>query len=296
MSHNEDEGYGGTKEDAPHEEHNTSPSSSSSSPSPEFSFTVSLRTCSSSSDILLSPNGKTKSFAVDLSPADDIFFHGHLLPLQILSHLPISPRSSAHSRDAAILPKERFNGQENTQEHDKNPSCSDGDTVLEKHDGMKSRFSFMLSSLLKWRKGSEPKGGEKGKKASQKKRQRFELNGVLKRCTTMVKQTVLFHGRNETKAEKTRLEREDYRSYSGNLSLRHDIIDLRGNRGEYSAPVSTRTSPTNRGLLVPITRLSSSASDSSVEELHAAIEAAIAHCKKSFAIDEKSSMKSENAA
>ncbi|XP_019058486.1 PREDICTED: BRI1 kinase inhibitor 1-like [Tarenaya hassleriana] len=195
---NDDEDHQGTKENILHEEHNTSPSSSSSSPSPEFSFTVYLWNCSSSSYILLSPNVKTKSIVVDMSPADDIFFQSHLLPRQILSHLPISPRCSAHSRDASTLPKERLNGDKNTQEREKNPSCSDGDNILEKHDGVFARND--------------------GVKA------------VLKRCTTMVKQTVLFHGRNDMKAKKTRFEREGYLKHIWRrMDLLREVLALDNN-------------------------------------------------------------------
>ena len=57
------------------------PPSPSSSPSHEFSFTISLH---STSNTTIQDKSKTPpSLAVDLSPADDIFFHGHLLPLHL---------------------------------------------------------------------------------------------------------------------------------------------------------------------------------------------------------------------
>ncbi|XP_024166215.1 BRI1 kinase inhibitor 1 [Rosa chinensis] len=98
-----------------------SPPSASSSPSHEFSFTVSLHHSSSTSIPDHSKNNnKAKtppSFAIDLSPADDIFFHGHLLPLQFLSHLPISPRSSTNSLDSFTLPiRDLVDDQEPTKE------------------------------------------------------------------------------------------------------------------------------------------------------------------------------------
>ena len=62
--------------------------------------------------------------------------------------------------------------------------------------------------------------------------------------------------------------------------------EVRGRRGEYSAPASMRTSPTNSGLLLATTALPP-ANDSTMEELQAAIQAAIAHCKNSIAKEEK---------
>nr|GMD91439.1 BRI1 kinase inhibitor 1-like [Ipomoea batatas] len=80
-------------------------------------------------------------------------------------------------------------------------------------------------------------------------------------------------------------DRQAY-SYSGHLNLRGKK-DIRGKRGEYSAPASMRTSPTNSGLLVPPATSPTSSSDSTMEELQAAIQAAIAHCKKSIQVEDK---------
>ena len=77
-------------------------------------------------------------------------------------------------------------------------------------------------------------------------------------------------------------------SFSGNLSSRRTgKQDLRGRRGEYSAPASMRTSPTNSGLLVATGTVPTSTTDSTMEELQAAIQAAIAHCKNSIAVEDK---------
>ncbi|CAA2997665.1 BRI1 kinase inhibitor 1-like [Olea europaea subsp. europaea] len=76
------------------------PPSASSSPSHEFSITISLHPSVPAKTL---ENKNTSSFAIDFSPADDIFFHGHLLPLHLLSHLPISPRSSNKSLDNFTL-------------------------------------------------------------------------------------------------------------------------------------------------------------------------------------------------
>lgn len=131
--------------------------------------------------------------------------------------------------------------------------------------------------------------GEKGVKLkrrrktriSTKKNQRFDMSQVLKRYAKMVRPLMFFKGRKEN----LQSHRQPY-SFSGNLSWRNKQ-ELRGRRGEYSAPASMRTSPSNSGLLVATTTLPSSTSDSTMEELQAAIQAAIAHCKNSIATEEK---------
>lgn len=131
--------------------------------------------------------------------------------------------------------------------------------------------------------------GEKGVKLkrrrktriSTKKNQRFAMSQVLKRYAKMVRPLMFFKGRKEN----LQSHRQPY-SFSGNLSWRNKQ-ELRGRRGEYSAPASMRTSPSNSGLLLATTALPSSTSDSTMEELQAAIQAAIAHCKNSIATEEK---------
>ncbi|KAJ6954969.1 BRI1 kinase inhibitor 1-like [Populus alba x Populus x berolinensis] len=205
-----------------------SPSSASSSPSHEFSFTISLH--SASAPVPDKAKNPPNSFAIDLSPADDIFFHGHLLPLHLLSHLPVSPRSSF--------------------------------------------------SLFGWRKGCEVKEKEEDK-GEHKKKLRFDASQVLKRYARMVRPLMFFKGRREN----LQSHRQPY-SFSGNLSLGNKQ-ELRGRGGECSAPASMRTSPTNSGLLLATASLPSSTSNSTMEEFHAAIQAAIAHCKNSIAAEEK---------
>ena len=111
---------------------------------------------------------------------------------------------------------------------------------------------------------------------------RFDVSHVLKRYMRMVRPFLFFRGRKEN----LHLHRQAY-SFSGNLSLRNKKQELRGRRGEYSAPASMRTSPTNSGLLVATTSFPSSTSDSTMEELQAAIQAAIAHCKNSIGGEDK---------
>ncbi|PPS08004.1 hypothetical protein GOBAR_AA12638 [Gossypium barbadense] len=203
-------------------------STPSTSPSHEFSFTVSLHSSS---------NYKTKtpsSIAVDLSPADDLFFHGHLLPLHLLSHFPVSPRSSTNSLDGFNVPPQDL------------PRRQRG--VREKED----------------------------KEKHGKKKMRLDLSNALKRYMRMIRPLLFFTGKREKKLH----HHTQAYSFSGNLSLRNKKSELRGRKRDYySAPASMRTSPTNSGLLVATT---GSTSDSTMEELQAAIQSAIAHCKNSF--------------
>lgn len=270
-----------------------SPPSASSSPSHEFSFTISLH---SSSTTTSHDKNKTKAapppFAIDLTPADDIFFHGHLLPLHFLSHLPVSPRSSTNSLDSFTLPiRELIEDQKPIRHSSNSISNSNGTNHGNSHanycqsnygeiKGRPKSKTFSLFGLKRWRKGCE--GTEKEEKEKHKRKLRFDVSHVLKRYVRMVRPLLLFRGRRE----KIQLRRQPY-SFSGNLSLRSTKQELRGRRGEYSAPASMRTSPTNSGLLVATANIPSSTSDSTMEELQAAIQAAIAHCKNSIAVEEK---------
>ncbi|CAL5206004.1 unnamed protein product [Lathyrus oleraceus] len=186
-----------------------------SSPSHEFSFTISHNTFNKSfpnSNNKSKPSSPNSFTALDLSPADDIFFHGHLLPLQILSNFPssISPRSSTNSMDSFTLPIRELFSEEDDDEN--------------------------LPS-----KESSIKNMEPSKKV--------EGNVTPRNKQEMMKSWKL---------------------------------------GQYSsAPTSMRSSPSNSGVLFPTTPLTTTASDSSMEELQAAIQAAIAHCKNSYSKDEK---------
>nr|DAD21582.1 TPA_asm: hypothetical protein HUJ06_023045 [Nelumbo nucifera] len=176
-----------------------SPPSASSSPSHEFSFTISLHP---SSTVLADKTKSTPSFAIDLSPADDIFFHGHLLPLHLLSHFPISPRSSTNSADGYNPPIRDLSedGKSNNSINSKssnndinghntvNKSNSNDNNNNKSHGGtsvpkVRSKpKSFSLFGLAKWRKGCEV--GEKEDKDEEKKRKlRFEVSHMLKRLT-----------------------------------------------------------------------------------------------------------------
>lgn len=300
-------------------------SSTCSSPSHDFSFTISLQPLSSSSSkhispTLRSPNKTTSSyqqtdpFAVDLSPADEIFFHGHLLPLHLLSHLPVSPRTSTGSYNDGftlpvkdILPDQPTNNNNNTENAITNISTEvkNNNTTGDKAEGFEGENrvktkpikSFSLFGLSKWKKGFESNEREQEQQQHKiKKPISLDLSHAVKKYIRM-----LFQRRgNGTQF----VNRRQTSSYSFSSSLmgpkgnnktmingsynKRDLI--RGRRGElFSAPASMRTSPTNSGHLRVSTAglssssasTSSSSSNSTMEELQAAIQAAIAHCKNS---------------
>ncbi|KAI3465365.1 hypothetical protein Pfo_022028 [Paulownia fortunei] len=274
----------------------SAPPSASSSPSHEFSFTISLHPPTAKI-----PDNKTKTpppFAIDLSPADEIFFHGHLLPLHLLAHLPVSvsPRSSTNSPDSFTLPIKELQPDDNiynktsftrnSDEYYNNNTDDDrqeSSHVLEGKGRGKSK-SFSLFGMPKWRKGREQKDHhdhqEKDDDQRQKKKSKFDM---VKRYMRLVKPFLSFRNR---RGNPEFLRQPQY-SYKGNFRVRSKK-EMRGRRsGEFSAPASMRTSPTNSGLLVASGTVSPTKSDSTMEELQAAIQAAIAHCKKSIEAEDK---------
>ncbi|ESQ44808.1 hypothetical protein EUTSA_v10003420mg [Eutrema salsugineum] len=301
-------------------------SSTSSSPSHDFSFTISLQPLSSSSKIisptLRNPTKTTPSyqqtdpFAVDLSPADEIFFYGHLLPLHLLSHLPVSPRTSTGSYNDGFalpvkdilpdqpttLPTTNDDNNNNNSMELKNSNTDDKSQRFDSENRVKTKpiKSFSLFGLSKWRKGYE--GNDRGQEQQQqnqqqKKKLSLDLSHAVKKYIRM-----LFQRRGNGMQFRSRRQTSSY-------SFSSSIMDSKGNsktmingsrdlmrarRGElFSAPASMRTSPTNSGHLCVSTAglssssasTSSSSSDSTMEELQAAIQAAIAHCKNSSAVD-----------
>ncbi|KAL6207806.1 hypothetical protein ACLB2K_018759 [Fragaria x ananassa] len=295
------------RQEKPQSPATASPPSASSSPSHEFSFTISLHHSSSASlpdhsNKKNSNKAKTPpSFAIDLSPADDIFFHGHLLPLQFLSHLPVSPRSSTNSLDSFTLPiRDLVDDQESTKESNNCSTSIESNNIINKKKsnsssniqngksnngetrGRTKSKSFSIFGLPKRRKDCEEREDKEGMK--QKSKMRFDVSNILKRYARMVRPLLFFRGRKEN----VHFSRQPY-SFSGNLSPRNGD-HLRGRRGEFSAPASMRTSPTNSGLLLATSGASTpptNTNDSTMEELQAAIQAAIAHCKNSIATEEK---------
>ncbi|KAE8704166.1 Detected protein of unknown function [Hibiscus syriacus] len=227
-------------------------SSSSTTPSHEFSFTLSLH---SSSD--------HKSITVDLSPADDIFFHGHLLPLHLLTHPTVSPRLSTSSSDGFNVPgRDLFDDLKSVKQ-----TIGKSDGNMQKHEAKvknKSK-SFTLFGLKRQQKGGGVNIKETEEKENHKKKMRFD---VLRRYTRLIRPLLFF--RRKRKAC----------SFSG--TFWNKKAELRGRRGGdyYSAPPSMRTSPSNSGLLV-------ATSDGTMEELQAGIQSAIAHCNNSIKGEDK---------
>ncbi|KFK31821.1 hypothetical protein AALP_AA6G162700 [Arabis alpina] len=323
------------KQQNPKQESSLSPiSSSCSSPSHDFSFSISLQpfsssSSSSSSKVTRGPTKTTDPFAVDLSPADEIFFHGHLLPLHLLSHLPVSPRTSTGSyNDGFTLPVNDIlpdqdqttslpttnNNNNNNNENVlslTNTEAKKNNNIGESENRVKTKpiKSFSLFGLSKWRKGIESNEQEQ-QQQQKKKLMSLDLSHAVKKYIRM-----LFQRREN--GTQFRNRRQTSSSYSFSSSLlgskgnnnnktmissgsynKRDLI--RERRGElFSAPASMRTSPTNSGhLRVSATGLSSSSastssssSESTMEELQAAIQAAIAHCKNSSAIDRDDKVK-----
>lgn len=265
--------------------HPSSPPSSSSSPSHEFSFTISLHS-NSSTTIHDKSKPPSPSLALDLSPADDIFFHGHLLPLHLLSHFPSSPRFSTNSNDSFTLPIRELLQDEkirkdtsscNTSHREDNINININNTRGVTKDENKSNNTKASSFSLF--------GSSKGNHNNKEKHNKKKLVGydMIQALKKYLKNVQLFRGRRE----KNGFHGEAY-SRSGNL-IRKNKPEVRGSRGEYSAPASMRASPTNSGLLLATggSLSSSSSNNSSMEELQAAIQAAIAHCKNSIAKEDK---------
>lgn len=301
----------------------SSPPSASASPTHEFSFTISLHphpTQKSQQDGYNSGNyddnnhrkhGNTTTppseplTAIDLSPADDIFFHGHLLPLHLLSHLPISPRTSTTSMDSFTLPtkdilKDQHNPIGNTSfhYHHRNTFSEFNLTSNNVNQIRPKSKSFSLFGRNKGKKGCadererdhEDQDKERNNSNS-KKKLKLEVAQLIKRYMKMVRPLLSFP---KAKRSNNEFNRQPH-SFSGNLVSSKSSLPLQvtrggGRRGEFSAPASMRTSPANSGILLAsgtVSPAKSTSSDSTMEELHAAIQAAIAHCKNSIAMEDK---------
>ncbi|XP_051150969.1 BRI1 kinase inhibitor 1-like [Andrographis paniculata] len=228
--------------------------SAATSPSHEFSFSVSFP-----------PKNTFSSFAInDLSPADDIFLHGHLLPLHDV--LPVSNHRPTMEDDDNL----------------KYLSESNQNGIMERK---KSRFL----SLIGWRRSKDRDRDDDredddhwGKK--QRRRSKFDMSSVVKSYMRLMKPIIQLIVNGRRSGGDRRRQRRQPRSFSGNLPMKSKKWEL---QGEYSAPASMMPSRTNSGLLLgsgitPTTR----GGDSTIEELQAAIQAAIAHCKNTLATAE----------
>ncbi|MED6107096.1 hypothetical protein PIB30_010817 [Stylosanthes scabra] len=290
---------------------NTSSSSSSSSPSHEFSFTISLNSHhhhhhhhhSSLNNNNIFNSTKNNNNNIDLSPADEIFFHGHLLPLHLFSssqHLPQSPRSSTNSMDSFTLPIRDLLEDENpTKENMNNNNNKEGinnnnNNNKNNNRGNKLKPSFSLFGLKKGLKGS-PKKEEKENLDKKKKRLNFDVIHAMKKYLRIVQQPLILFRRRSNNRDKYRINGRKSSSYSyssGNVTPNsHNKQDLFRGYWNSSAPASMITSPTNSGLLVATPTTTLPSRDSTMEELQAAIQAAIAHCKNSIAKEDKKLIK-----
>ncbi|KAK1263587.1 putative BRI1 kinase inhibitor 1 [Acorus gramineus] len=235
------------------------PTSSSSSPSHEFSFTISLHP---SIDDPNQYNNTTKSpppfTAIDLAPADDIFFHGHLLPLRILSHQVLIPpttnTSSSSSSTVSFDPP--------IEEPKPPPTTTTNDTKPKKPNKPIRNLSNLFGA---------------------------EFSRVVKKY---VSASLLFLRGSSTreKAEAVRRRPCTFSGKDSDLVLKERRERWKGRRGgQFSAPASMRTSPTNSGLLMATAggATFSSSDESTMEELNNAIQAAVAHCKNSIAMKEE---------
>ncbi|PKA63204.1 putative BRI1 kinase inhibitor 1 [Apostasia shenzhenica] len=235
------------------------PPSVSSSPSHDFSFTISLRPSSTTAGELTDHAQPPIDF--DLAPADEIFLHGHLLPLPLLSRQSISPRPSDISINSAAFPLVGPFELENKLDADEAAGGSAGDDCGGRS---KNKYFSSLLALQNWLR---------------RKKKAFDVGRLFRKYASMVEPRMFF----KADKEKGDLRRKP-NSFSGSAGHRESRFRRQRWRGEFSAPASMRTSPANSGLLVaPSTSGTFSSSDeSTMEELHSAIQAAIAHCKNSI--------------
>ncbi|KAI3938127.1 hypothetical protein MKW98_018683 [Papaver atlanticum] len=257
----------------------TTTSSPSSSPTHEFSFTISVQ-----------PTNKLSSspYAIDLSPADEIFFHGHLLPLHFLSHFPMSPRrSTANSVDCSTTTTTTTTSQPIKD------ALEDKKTINSKQFNRSNSFrtkrrikvkSFSLFRPMKWRKpceADEEDHEEENEETAMKKKVRFDAGIILKSYLRMVRPLLFFRG---LSSKNCKLQT---RPYSFSSSYPNPKARKEDKDGRNSAPASFQTSNTSTtGPLQARDRFPTSVKDGSMDELQSAIEAAIAHCKNSSTTQE----------
>ncbi|KAI4321028.1 hypothetical protein MLD38_034451 [Melastoma candidum] len=273
--------------------------SPASSPAREFSFAVSLGNSLLPKEKPAAP----EQTSVDLSPADDIFFHGYLLPLRLLPHRPSSfpPRDSSDSFTLPVVDDlANDDGPAQFPSPKKSaavaPSRIPADTGKHgeqaKRRNQKSK-TFSLFGLQRRREMAEAEEDEEHGKQGRRKL-RFDGGQVLQALKSMVKPFSKFRSRTEDEVgRRSGGRKSDYCYSSGNIATKNSFREEVMRRGQYaSAPASMRESPANSGILIADIPSPKAANDSTMEELQAAIQAAIAHCKKSIA---KEGMKLEDS-
>lgn len=212
----------------------------------------------------------TSPSSFDLSPADDIFLHGHLLPLHPLSHPPPIISTKTEQR-------EKTNSASVAAGGSKTPAS---DHHYDSGDKTKHKSHSFFFSLRKRLRGSDD-GEAEAEKQRTKKKMMSHVVKLWKKYSGMVEPLLFF----KPSKEKREVRRSSY-SFSGNSDPRDGGWRRRW-RGQFSAPASMRTSPANSGLLVAPANAFSSSDESTMEELQNAIQAAIAHCKNSSAVKEE---------
>ncbi|KAL6504387.1 hypothetical protein OROGR_026310 [Orobanche gracilis] len=272
-----------------HEQHPSSPASptlSPSFPSPEFSFANPPPSVTTGRSKTNPPH----PLSVDLSPADEIFFRGHLLPLHLLSRLPVSPRLSTNSSDSSILPAKESPEcncsrtaapRRDPHTTDTTSTCDQERSLLEGRGSTGKIKSGSLFGLPRWGKEEEAHLQE-----GQKRKSKFDTSHFLQKYMRLIKPFIV--SLKKRRSGDSQIHRQNH-SLSGNLRFRNKLKGLTGRR-ECSAPTSMRNSPTNSGVLVGggnNNNNNTSGGHGTMEELQAAIQAAIAHCKNSIAAEEK---------
>lgn len=130
--------------------------------------------------------------------------------------------------------------------------------------------------LAKWRKAFENGERDADAKKKRKKKVRLDVGGLLKKYMRLIQPLFSRWG------EKGKRDiRHPPNCVSGHLNSK--LKESGGRRRGFSAPASMRTSPMNSGLLLATETIGTS-SNSTMEELQNAIQAAIAHCKNSIAV------------
>ncbi|CAH8363157.1 unnamed protein product [Eruca vesicaria subsp. sativa] len=264
----------------------SSPSSSSS----EFEFNVSI-----------SPRKASSS----LCPADELFYRGQLLPLQLSPRLSLvrtlcsstSTSSSDFTSSSSAAARDSTESSSSTDSTDCCDSSSRQSSVTEEEDiffkhTKKSGFSLSrLSSVFK----KDPKAVSVSAAAppSSVKRMSSTAKEVIRKYMKKVKPLYDKLSQKQSTnvaALKTESSVKDSSnipgtgfktesSFSGNL-----MKYTRRGRCAASCPSSMRSSPSHSGVLTRGQRGGSSNNSvsSSMEELQSAIQGAIAHCKNSM--------------
>jgi len=245
-----------------------SASSNPSSPSHEFSFTISLLSSSTTN------MAKTQQppLAIDLTPADDIFLHGHLLPLHILPNLATSPRLSTNSLDSFTLPIRELLANQDRPHNINSCICSNCDRRPKRHSfnsyeyntrrnfwvdhtNMNEEEEFPTKERVKSKSFSLFGRPRKPKQGESKCEDQDEKMNKKKLITHFLKKYTSLFSKGRIRSEEIQIKKQPY-SFSGKLTPRE---------------------------LSPM-GIPNSGSDSTMEELQAAVQAAIAHCKNSIAV------------